>query len=301
MLRRGAVGTSVHFWLFHCSDFRRFEQTVADLAYRRQTRQGSSVFTAWRTASAAYATALCPCQSVRHKSEFYRNGWTNRAGFGMGASYTVLQGNSGRPTSENKSMKFAPNSGRTNFATANRSSCQQNSSTVELADHTYDNRRVVAGRTQFITCRSTVTFWLHYFELFSICATTCSYSCAAVNRILTGTRRAGRLRSRSFLFSRRIEAVNWAYSDRRGMRPSKFLFQVSQKVFFWGNWHNLGWLQKRRLALQKYVYMSLDPYLFVAESVEYEYEKTLYTTITTMQVISLLQVLCSFVVYVGGN
>ena len=47
--------------------------------------------------------------------------------------------------------------------------------------------------------------------------------------------------------------------------------------------------------------MSLDPYLFVAESVEYEYEKTLYTTITTMQVISLLQVLCSFVIYVGGN
>ena len=49
------------------------------------------------------AMALClsvsVCLSVCHKSEFYRKGWTNRAGFGVGASfrpsYTVLKGNSG--------------------------------------------------------------------------------------------------------------------------------------------------------------------------------------------------------------
>jgi len=34
-----------------------------------------------------------------------------------------------------------------NFATASRWCGQQNSSTVELVDHTYDNRRVVAGHT----------------------------------------------------------------------------------------------------------------------------------------------------------
>jgi len=43
-----------------------------------------------------------------------------------------------------------------NFAIANGSCCQQNSSTVELVDDTYNNS-VAAGRTQFIARRSTVT------------------------------------------------------------------------------------------------------------------------------------------------
>ena len=42
------------------------------------------------------------------------------------------------------------------FAIANGSCCQQNSSTVELVDDTYNNI-VAAGRTQFIARRSTVT------------------------------------------------------------------------------------------------------------------------------------------------
>ena len=36
--------------------------------------------------------------------------------------------------------------------------CQQNSSTVELVDHTYYGRRVVARHTQFVTRRSTSPF-----------------------------------------------------------------------------------------------------------------------------------------------
>ena len=34
-----------------------------------------------------------------------------------------------------------------NFATASRSHCQPNSSTIEFVDHTHDDRRIVAGRT----------------------------------------------------------------------------------------------------------------------------------------------------------
>jgi len=62
--------------------------------------------TRWRQKSTGidmeqnYATVtLCLSVSVCHKSEIYRNGWTNELVFGMGASfcqsYTVLKGNSG--------------------------------------------------------------------------------------------------------------------------------------------------------------------------------------------------------------
>ena len=50
-----------------------------------------------------------------------------------------------------------------NFATPSRSYCQHSCSTVELVDHTYDGRRVVAGRTQFVTRRSTVALLLRYY------------------------------------------------------------------------------------------------------------------------------------------
>jgi len=47
------------------------------------TKEQSKLFTARCYASAVLAIGLCPsvCLSVRHKSVFYRNGWTNRAGF----------------------------------------------------------------------------------------------------------------------------------------------------------------------------------------------------------------------------
>jgi len=59
-----------------------------------------------------YAMALCPpvCLSVRHKFEFYRNGRKNGAGFWHAWELPSTL------------------------------------STVELVDHTYDDRRVVVGR-----------------------------------------------------------------------------------------------------------------------------------------------------------
>ena len=67
--------------------------------------------------------------------------------------------------------------------------------TVDSLDHYYDGRYVIAGRTKFITHQSTVTLKFHYFDLLWTCRATCSYSCAAVDRILTDTvRRVVRLR-----------------------------------------------------------------------------------------------------------
>jgi len=57
------------------------------------------------------------------------------------------------------------------FAIISQWRCQQNSSTVELGDCSYDNQRVVEGLTitEFITGRSTETLQPHCFDLFSIC------------------------------------------------------------------------------------------------------------------------------------
>ena len=75
----------------------------------RAARVHGRIFPARSYASAGTShgpVSVCVCLSVCHKSEFYRKGWTNRAGFGVGASfrpsYTVLKGNSG--ISKNKGI-----------------------------------------------------------------------------------------------------------------------------------------------------------------------------------------------------
>jgi len=98
---------------------------------------------------------VCPSvrPSVRHKPVLYRNDLTDRGGFGTGASFdlhhTVLEGNS--DNFKNTGILLSGSLSQTrdleNFAVASRWLCQQNSSTVELVDRTYANRRVVAGRT----------------------------------------------------------------------------------------------------------------------------------------------------------
>ena len=121
-------------------------------------------------------------------------------GFGVGASfdlsYTVLKGNLLPP--KIRELSFVPNSGLRKFC----HDCQQSSSTVELVDHTYDGRRVIAGRTLFNTRRSTVTLELLYIHLLWIRCTTYCYSRAGVDKISTDTaRRAVRLwQLLSFLF-----------------------------------------------------------------------------------------------------
>jgi len=70
-----------------------------------------------------------------------------------------------------------------NFASASRSCLQQNSSTVEFVDHSYDGRRVASGRTQFTT--------RYVADLLWICCTTYSYSCATVDKIPTDSASRG--------------------------------------------------------------------------------------------------------------
>ena len=71
---------------------------------------------------------------------------------------------------------------------------KQNSSTVELVDHTYDGRRVMVYYTS-VDCKLLAPF----LALLWICCTTCSYGCAAVDKISTDTaRRAVRLRYCSY-------------------------------------------------------------------------------------------------------
>jgi len=54
---------------------------------------------------------------------------------------------------------------------------------VRVLYHTYDGRRVVADCTQCITRQSTLTLYLHNFDMFWICCTTCSCSCGAAGKI----------------------------------------------------------------------------------------------------------------------
>ena len=105
------------------------------------------IFTARsRYVIARYAMALCPCPPVFcHRSEFYRNGWTNRAAFGVRASFhniLLLQGNS----DASKNMvtviwNFVPNTELEIWPRQVESVVQKNLSTVKLVD----GRRVVDG------------------------------------------------------------------------------------------------------------------------------------------------------------
>ena len=84
---------------------------------------------------------------------------------------------------------FAPNYMNVeNFATASRSRCQPNSSTIEFVDDTY---ATVNESWLFTAHRSAVTRYLHYFDLLLICCTTCSYSYATVDKILTDSASRG--------------------------------------------------------------------------------------------------------------
>ena len=73
-----------------------------------------------RVLAMALRLSVCVCICVCYKSVFCRNGWMNRAGFGMGfsfhLSYTVLKGNSGIFKNKGTSLwKFIQNSGLRKF------------------------------------------------------------------------------------------------------------------------------------------------------------------------------------------
>jgi len=94
-----------------------------------------------------HLVSSCVFPSVRHKPILYRNDCKKRAGFWHGvASFTlshiVLCSNEIRVPPKIRVLPSGtlPNIlDLENFATASRSCCQQNSSTVEFVDHIYDN------------------------------------------------------------------------------------------------------------------------------------------------------------------
>jgi len=71
------------------------------------------------------AMALCPSMFIYDKSEFYQNGWTNRADLGIGASfhpsYTVWKGNSGISKKGYFPLELSPKLRTENFASVYRS------------------------------------------------------------------------------------------------------------------------------------------------------------------------------------
>jgi len=103
-----------------------------------------------------------------------------------------------------------------NLATASQSCCEPNSSTVELVDHTCDGRRAVAGRSMVYTHQANNLLDVRWPDrsvinnpITAICCTTCSYSCAAVDKISTDTaRRAVPLRQQSFSLAQRLQSAD---------------------------------------------------------------------------------------------
>ena len=87
------------------------------------SRGPSAIAELFVTTAPRYASALqlWSCVCVCHKSVFYRNLWTNRAGFWHGSFlrsilvYTALLGNLGASKKGTSLWSFSPNSGLTNF------------------------------------------------------------------------------------------------------------------------------------------------------------------------------------------
>ena len=69
--------------------------------------------------------SVCLSMFIYDKSEFYQNGWTNRADLGIGASfhpsYTVLKGNSGISKKGYFPLELSPKLRTENFASVYRS------------------------------------------------------------------------------------------------------------------------------------------------------------------------------------
>jgi len=141
------------------------EDSPATCTNRRTTL--TTVFTARRYGSAVYTVVVCVRQSITSPRCIETTG---RIVFGTEASFhlahTVLQRHSGiskiRVLSSGTLTKTLEN-----FATANRSSCQQYSSTVELVDDIYNGRRVVAIYYTSNNCNLIITLSLGFVLDFS--------------------------------------------------------------------------------------------------------------------------------------
>jgi len=127
----------------------------------------SVFFTARRYASVVFAVVVCPSVrlSVRHKPALYRNYCTNRALIlarrpsGRTSTYLTLWYKEIPVSPKIRVLSSGTMFQTQHFATANRSLCQQNtssSSTVELVDNTHTHT-TIDDSWLFATSRSTVT------------------------------------------------------------------------------------------------------------------------------------------------
>jgi len=108
--------------------------------------------------------------SVRHKPVVYQNDWTNRAGFWHGGflppivrKFGYLQKSGHFPLELFPKLRTFKN-----FATASRSSCQQNSSSSSSTVERVDNRRVVAVYYKLVNCNSQTPLGLLRFLVDSL-------------------------------------------------------------------------------------------------------------------------------------
>ena len=126
-----------------------------------QFHRGCQFFTARRYASAVFAVVVCSsvCLSVTSRyciivsKRLYGSNWF--LSWRLSITYAIQKRCCKKIRVSLKvrlliSGTVSQTLDLENFATASRSRCQQNSSTVQLVDDTYDARRVVAGRREFI-------------------------------------------------------------------------------------------------------------------------------------------------------
>ena len=126
-----------------------------------QFHRGCQFFTARRYASAVFAVVVCSsvCLSVTSRyciivsKRLYGSNWF--LSWRLSITYAIQKRRCKKiRVSLKVGLLISGTVSQTldleNFATASRSRCQKNSSTVQLVDDTYDARRVVAGRREFI-------------------------------------------------------------------------------------------------------------------------------------------------------
>jgi len=96
--------------------------------------------------------------SVCHKLVLYRNDWTNGNSVGVRKGFVPPIQHCG------EHLKHCAKLRTEKFAAASQLCCQQNSSTFELVDNTYDDRRMVAAQYTSVNCNPLTPFRQHLLQ-----------------------------------------------------------------------------------------------------------------------------------------
>jgi len=113
------------------------------------------VYSFLRYARAVYAVVVCLSASLSVKSKYcIETTGRTEIFFDIKASFHTLCYNRVPPKPRVfLSGTLSQTLDSENFAAAIRSCCQQNSSTVELVDNTYDDRRIAAAHYMSVNCK----------------------------------------------------------------------------------------------------------------------------------------------------